>query len=143
MIDWSKLTVFGLYTCKQSSDKAVYRKAKHIAKMCSSGEVMHSKRFVDAIRTICELASVEFMKAIIETGYIEELYEKGDYESINLAIELVSQEFKEEIFGESEEIDIHQWMMRALTPVCAWIFSYPAIREKVHAKANVKMLHVN
>ena len=37
MIDWSKLTVFGLYTCKQSSDKATYRKAKHIAKMCSSG----------------------------------------------------------------------------------------------------------
>ena len=37
LIDWSKMTVFGLYTCKQSSDKAVYRKAKHIAKMCSSG----------------------------------------------------------------------------------------------------------
>ena len=104
---------------------------------------MQSKRFADAIRTICQLATLEFMKAVIETGYIDELYQKGDYESIQLATELISQEFKEEIFGESTEIDTKQWMMRALTPVCAWMFSYPSIREKVHAKANVKMLHVN
>ena len=43
---------------------------------------MQSKRFADAIKMICGLASVEFMKAVIETGYTDELYEKGDYESI-------------------------------------------------------------
>ena len=74
---------------------------------------------------------------------MEDLYSKGDYESIQQAIELISQQFREEIFGESTEIDAKQWMMKALTPVCDWIFSYPAIREKVHIKANIKLLHIN
>ena len=143
LIDWSKMTVFGLYTCKQGSDKAIYRKAKYVANSCSSNKVIRSDRFVDVIRTICELASIKFMQAISETGYTEDFYNKSDYESIQLAINLVSQELKKEIFGESTEIDVHQWMMHALTPVCAWIFSYPSIRKKVHDKANIKMLHIN
>ena len=83
------------------------------------------------------------MQAIIETGYIQDLYNKGDYENIQRAIDLVCKEFKDQIFGESTEIDAHEWMTRALTPVCAWIFSFPSIRERVHARANVKMLHIN
>jgi hypothetical protein len=53
LIDWSTMTVFGLYTCKQSSDKATYRKAKHIANLCSSNKALQSDRFLDVIRTIC------------------------------------------------------------------------------------------
>ena len=32
MLDWQKMTVFALYSCKQSNDQATYRKAKHIAR---------------------------------------------------------------------------------------------------------------
>ena len=40
LIEWSTMTLFGLYTCKQGADKATYRKAKHIANLCSSNKDM-------------------------------------------------------------------------------------------------------
>ena len=104
---------------------------------------MEPNRFCDVIKKICELASTKFIKAIVETGYIDEFYNERDYKNIQIAIDQVSEEFKEEIFGKATELDANQWISRALNPNCAWIFSYPLIREKVHAKANVKMLHVN
>ena len=45
------------------------------------------------------------MKAVIETGYMEELYEETEYERIQSAILQVSKEFKEQIFGEKTEIE--------------------------------------
>ena len=76
------MTIFGLYTCKQASDESTYRKAKHIANFSTRNKVMHSDCFFDTIKKICELASTKFMKAVVETGYIEELYNEFDYKNI-------------------------------------------------------------
>ena len=56
---------------------------------------MEDKLFVDVIRMICEMATIKFEKAIIETGYLDDLYKEEDYENIRLAIDSISQEFKE------------------------------------------------
>ena len=58
------MTVFALYTCKQRNDSAVYKKAKHIARQSSSNEIMKSDLFGNVIRSICTLASIDFMKAV-------------------------------------------------------------------------------
>ena len=42
---------------------------------------------------ICELATTRFMKAVVETGYLEELYSKSQYESLDLAIDQISHKF--------------------------------------------------
>ena len=34
-------------------------------------------------------------------------------------------------------------MMKALTADFSWLFSFSSIREKIHDRANVELLHVN
>ena len=76
------MTIFCLYTCKQGSDESIYRKAKHIASLCTSNKFMVPDRFCDVVKKICELASTKFMKAIVQTSYIEDFYNKADYENL-------------------------------------------------------------
>ena len=35
------------------------------------------------------------MKAVVETGYLEELYTKSQYESLDSAVDQISHEFKQ------------------------------------------------
>ena len=44
---------------------------------------------------ICKLATTSLMKAVVETGYLEELYDASQYESLDLAIDQISHEFKQ------------------------------------------------
>ena len=99
--------------------------------------------FIDTIKFICELASIDLIKAVVETGYMDDFYSQNQYDSLQSGIDSVCQELKDQIFGELLELEARQWMMHALTPQYDWLFSFPSIRDKVHSKANVELLHVN
>ena len=51
--------------------------------------------FEKTIKMICKLATTKFMKAVVETGYLEDLYSTNQYESLDSAIDQISDEFKQ------------------------------------------------
>ena len=46
------------------------------------------------------MASTNLIKAVVETGYMEEFYDSSHYEIFDLTIDQISFEFAQEIFGE-------------------------------------------
>ena len=51
--------------------------------------------FENTIKMICKLATTRLMKAVVETGYLEELYDPSQYESLDSAIDKISHEFQQ------------------------------------------------
>ena len=56
---------------------------------------MEPELFEKTIKMICKLATTSLMKSVVEAGYLEELYNSSQYESLNLAIDQISHEFKQ------------------------------------------------
>ena len=137
------MLVFALYTCKQGKNSSVHRKAKHIARRSSSGQTMKPELFINKIKFILNMASIDFIKAVVETGYMDNFYDSNQFSSLKSGIDQVTIDFKDEIFGERMELEEREWLLHALAPESAWLFEFSSIREKVHSKASVELLHVN
>ena len=64
----------------------VHRIAEKIAReSITEKDQMHRDPFIETVKLICRMASVNFMKAVAETGYMEDFYDKGQYEALELA----------------------------------------------------------
>ena len=87
------LKFFALYTCKQGSNTSIHRIADQIARESSKLQYMKPDLFEETVKMICKLASTSFMKAVVETGYLEDLYSKMQYESLDSAIDNISHDF--------------------------------------------------
>ena len=85
------MEIFALYTCQQSKNvtNAIHRKALHIASESEStnSELISRTLFIEAIQSICKMASTDLMKAAIETGYMTDLYTPSDYQSLSASID--------------------------------------------------------
>ena len=57
--------------------------------------MMQSDKFTETIKKICKIASTKFMKAVVEFGYTEELYNLDQYESLEKAINHLRRASKE------------------------------------------------
>ena len=87
------LKFFAFYTCKQGTNTSIHRIADQIARESSKLESMKPDLFEKTIKMICELASTKLMKAVVQIGYLEDLYSTSQYESLDLAIDQISHEF--------------------------------------------------
>ena len=83
------------------------------------------------------------MKAVVEVGYTEEHYNEEEYQSIEKAINQVSQDFMQQVFNFQQQIEKNEWMELSHNPACAWLFDFATIREKVFKAAGIEMLHIN
>ena len=64
-----------------------HRIAEKIAReSITEKEQMHRDPFIETVKLICRIASVDFLKAAAETGYMEDFYDKGQYASLDSAI---------------------------------------------------------
>ena len=61
--------------------------------------MMQSDKFMQVIEKICRIASTKFMKAVVEVGYTEELYNEEEYETLEKVINQVSQDFMQQVFN--------------------------------------------
>ena len=52
------------------------------------------------------MASINFIKAVVETGYMDDLYQSSHYEELDSSIDSISQDFAKEVFGEISAIHI-------------------------------------
>ena len=65
----------------------VHRIAEKIAReSIIEKDQMQRDLFIETVKLICRMASVNFMKAVAETGYMEDFYDKGQYASLDSAI---------------------------------------------------------
>ena len=60
---------------------------------------MQQDLFMETIKLICKMASIDLIKSVVDSGYMEELYNSAQYESINTSIDKISSNLKQEIFG--------------------------------------------
>ena len=137
------LNFFALYTCKQGTNTSIHRIADQIARESSKPKSMKPDLFEKTINMICKLATTRFMKAVVETGYLENLYSTGQYESLDLAIDQICLEFTQEVFLVETQLEKSEWMKKSHSSECAWLFSFNSIREKVYHHAGIEMLHIN
>ena len=63
--------------------------------------MMQSDKFAQTIKMICRIASTKFMKAVVEVGYTGELYNTDQYETLEKAIDKVSNELMQKVFNDS------------------------------------------
>ena len=58
----------------------IHRIAEKIAReSITEKDKMHRDSFIDAVQLICRMASINFMKAVAETGYTEDFYSESQY----------------------------------------------------------------
>ena len=60
---------------------------------------MQQDLFMDTIKLICKMASIDLIKSVVDSGYMEELYNSVQYESLSASIDKISKDLKQEIFG--------------------------------------------
>lgn len=53
---------------------------------------MEKSLFVETIKMLFKMASVNFIKAVVETGYMEDFYESKHYEDLESSINKLSQD---------------------------------------------------
>ena len=72
----------------------VHRIAEKIAReSITEKDQMHRDPFIETVKLICRMASINFMKAVAETGYTEDFYSESQYSSLESAINKVSRDF--------------------------------------------------
>ena len=91
MVNLRTLKLFALYTCKQNAKKAVQSKVEYIAKQSRNKKrpVLQADLFVKTLKSILKLASIDFTKAVIETGYMDGFYKEEDYTKLDSAIDTI------------------------------------------------------
>ena len=53
----------------------IHRIAEKIARVSiTEKDQMHRDYFIQIVQLICRMASINFMKAVVESGYMEDLY---------------------------------------------------------------------
>ena len=67
---------------------------------------MEKSLFVETIKMLFKMASVNFIKAVVETGYMEDFYESKHYEDLESSINKLSQDLIQEVFGNSAYISV-------------------------------------
>ena len=67
---------------------AIHRIAEKIARVSiTEKDQMHRDSFIDTIKLICKMASINFLKAVAETSYMEDFYNESQYASLESAID--------------------------------------------------------
>ena len=61
---------------------SIMRKSVHIARESTKNDMLQSKMFVQTIKYVLEMGSTRFIKALIETGYLNELYTVKEYKAL-------------------------------------------------------------
>ena len=89
---------------------------------------MQKDFFKDAVKTILKLASTNLMKAAVETGFIEDLYEIGDFSKLDFSIDEICYELTKEVFKESKTLEISEWKRKAHSPEIIWLLNFESIR---------------
>ena len=89
------------------------------------------------------MASTNFLKAVVETGYTEDFYSTKQYEDLEASIDKLSQDLTQEVFGELMDLHVSEWMKKSHSTDFVWLFSFDSIRRRIHNFANVEMLHIN
>ena len=56
------------------------------------------------------MASTGLMKAVVETDYMENVYESVHYQSLDASIEIISQDLAEDIFEYNNTLESKIWM---------------------------------
>ena len=70
---------------------AIHRIATRIAgESRSKNEFMQPDLFKKTVKELLQLASTNFLKAIVEAGYVEDFYTKKQYEDLESSIERLS-----------------------------------------------------
>ena len=59
---------------------------------------MQSDLFLETIKMICQMASTKLIKAVAESGYMKDLYSSSQYESLDSAINFISEKLQKEVF---------------------------------------------
>ena len=89
------------------------------------------------------MAAISFSKAVYETKYMDDPYTEQDYSKLEIAIDQLSEDIKQQVFGQAPEVDRIVWKKKAFTTDLAWLFKIETIRDKVHETAGTPILHVN
>ena len=72
----------------------IHRIAEKIAReSITEKDQMHRDSFIDAVKLIFRMASINFIKVVAETGYMEDFYSESQYTSLESAINKVSRDF--------------------------------------------------
>ena len=95
------------------------------------------------MKLIFEMASVNFIKAADEVGYMKGLYQESHLESLQTTIKTLCADLKKELFDDSRHLETSKWIKKAHSAEFSWLFSFATIREKIHELANVEQRHVN
>ena len=59
------------------------------------------------------MASTGLMRAVVETGYMENCYESVHYQSLDASNEKISYNLAQEIFGEEKALESKIWLKKA------------------------------
>ena len=62
--------------------------------------------FVETIKMLFKMASVNFIKATVETGYMENFYENKHYADLESSIDRLSQDLIRKVFNYSATISV-------------------------------------
>ena len=89
------------------------------------------------------MASVNFIKAADEVGYMKGLYQKSHLDILQTAIKTLCEVLTQNLFDDSRHLETNKWIKKAHSAEFSWLFSFATIREKIHELANVEQLHVN
>ena len=73
---------------------------------------------------------------------MEKLYDQADLEKLDQAIKKESAELKTKVFGEQTQLNREEFEKRMKNEI-EWLDSFWHIREKLHRRAQVQMLHEN
>ena len=66
---------------------AIHRKAIRIARETSvKNELIQRELFLDVTKMLLKMASINFIKAVVETGYMNEFYKSNDYSALESSI---------------------------------------------------------
>ena len=95
------MELFAHYTCQQSKKKSLDLKAREIARHSTLNLIEH-ELCLQTIKTICRMASIDFIRAVAENGYMEALYSKVELQDLDSAIDQVCQDLTKDIFSDSK-----------------------------------------
>ena len=104
---------------------------------------MQPDLFKETIINILQLASTNFLKAVVEADYTKEFYSREQNEELESSIVQLSEDLTQEVFGELIDLQVSEWMKKSHSTDFVWLFKFDTIRAKIHELANVEMLHIN
>ena len=74
---------------------------------------MNANQFMDTINLICKMATTDLSEAACESGYMGKLYDITDSKKLEDTIKKISDNFKNEIFADSDTHEKIDWIEKA------------------------------